>query len=84
MTATKAGKSVKGSKGTDTTAADLDRCRTHYDAKGVRLMNLKDDDLVSAVALVGIFMFDAGMNSLPALREYSVSPRRGSTMRIPQ
>src|ERR1051325_5903971 len=29
-------------------------------------------------------MFDAGMNSLPALREYSVSPRAGSTMRIPQ
>ena len=29
-------------------------------------------------------MFDAGMNSFPALREYSVSPRSGSTMRIPQ
>ena len=30
---------------------------------------------MSAVALVRIFMFDAGMKSLPALREYSVSPR---------
>jgi len=39
---------------------------------------------VSAVADVRIFMFDAGMNSLPALREYSVSPRSGSTIRIPQ
>src|SRR5215510_2180230 len=29
-------------------------------------------------------MFDAGMNSLPMLRAYSVSPRSGSTMRIPQ
>src|SRR5215212_4088464 len=29
-------------------------------------------------------MFDAGMNNLPALREYSVSPLAGSTMRIPQ
>jgi hypothetical protein len=29
-------------------------------------------------------MFDAGMNSLPALREYNVSPLTGSTMSIPQ
>jgi hypothetical protein len=29
-------------------------------------------------------MFDAGMNSLSAFREYSVSPWVGSTMRIPQ
>src|SRR6185295_18333806 len=29
-------------------------------------------------------MFEAGMNSLPGLREYSVSPLVGSTMRIPQ
>ena len=39
---------------------------------------------VSATAPVTIFMFDAGMNSLSALREYSVSPRTGSTTRIPQ
>src|SRR3954464_5973766 len=37
-----------------------------------------------ATALVRIFMFDAGMKSLSALREYNVSPRAGSTMRIPQ
>src|SRR5215212_5974372 len=30
-----------------------------------------------------IFWFDAGMNSLPAFREYSVSPVLGSTMRSP-
>src|SRR4029079_18172642 len=29
-------------------------------------------------------MLDAGMKSLPALREYNVSPRSGSTTRIPQ
>jgi hypothetical protein len=31
-----------------------------------------------------IFMFDAGMKSFPAFREYSVSPLAGSTIRIPQ
>src|SRR3954470_19583200 len=30
-----------------------------------------------------IFMFDAGMNSLPAFFEYRVSPVRGFTMRTP-
>ena len=31
-----------------------------------------------------IFMFEAGRKSFPALREYSVSPRSGSTTRTPQ